>query len=53
MASNIPAEKDILVNTFGLEGSKFSNDFQDVVDNKELDMIISAGATDTHHPTNV
>jgi len=48
VASNIPEEKDVLVNTFGLEPSKFSNDFQDVVDNKELDVIVSAGATDTH-----
>lgn len=53
VASNIPQEKEVLVNTFGLDASKFSNDFQEVVDNKELDVIVSAGATDTHQPTNI
>ena len=53
VASNIPSEKDVMVNQFNLEASKFTGDFQDVVDNKELDIVVSAGATDTHQPTNI
>lgn len=37
---------------FKLDKSKFTLDFNEVVNNKNLDVIISAGATDIHYPVN-
>ena len=52
IASNIASEVDML-STYNLSPSLFSPSYLDVLANKELDVVISCGATDTHHPTNL
>lgn len=46
-------DKEGIKSEFGIDSSKWCDDFKHVIENKELDVIVSAGATDTHFPTNI
>ena len=53
VASTFPEDKEGIHSEFGIESSKWCDDYKHVIENKDLDVIISAGATDTHYPTNI